>query len=103
MEEMADPNPQEEGFSFSATVVPFDPPVPLLRGPVPAEPTDDPSAGAFVLAFPSAAGWASARRSTESKIVHQCLVANSSPPPPTPTRHRTIVSDTRLQHVSDTT
>ncbi|KAJ0983035.1 hypothetical protein J5N97_011290 [Dioscorea zingiberensis] len=61
-----------EDFSPSATVVPFDPPIPLLRGPVPAGPEDDPSAGPFVLAFNDAASWRSALDATRSKLIEQC-------------------------------
>ncbi|XP_039139410.1 uncharacterized protein LOC120276779 [Dioscorea cayenensis subsp. rotundata] len=61
-----------EEFSPSATVVPFDQPVPLLRGPVPAGPEDDPSVGPFVLAFKDAASWRSALEATRSKLIEQC-------------------------------
>ncbi|XP_038983122.1 uncharacterized protein LOC103702548 isoform X2 [Phoenix dactylifera] len=61
-----------EEFSASATVVPFDPPLPLLRIPVPAGPSDDPSAGPFVLVFRDAGSWHSAFRATEAKIIEQC-------------------------------
>lgn len=63
-----------EEFSPSATVVPFDQPVPLLRGPVPAGPEDDPSVGPFVLAFKDAASWRSALEATRSKLIEQCQV-----------------------------
>lgn len=66
-----------EEFSASATVVPFDSARPLLRGPVPAGPADDPAAGPFVLAFRDSAAWRSAYRATESMIIDQCEV---SPP-----------------------
>ncbi|CAL9071865.1 unnamed protein product [Musa textilis] len=61
-----------EEFSASATVVPFDSARPLLRGPVPAGPADDPAAGPFVLAFRDSAAWRSAYRATESMIIDQC-------------------------------
>lgn len=67
-----------EDFSASATVIPFDSPLPLLRGPVPAGHSDDPTAGPFVLAFRDADSWRSAFRSTESKMMVQCEVAFSS-------------------------
>ncbi|RZS18854.1 hypothetical protein BHM03_00051178 [Ensete ventricosum] len=66
-----------EEFSASATVVPFDSARPLLRGPVPAGPADDPASGPFVLAFRDSAAWRSAYRATESMIIDQCEV----PPP----------------------
>ncbi|KAJ8497763.1 hypothetical protein OPV22_008315 [Ensete ventricosum] len=61
-----------EEFSASATVVPFDSARPLLRGPVPAGPADDPTSGPFVLAFRDSAAWRSAYRATESMIIDQC-------------------------------
>ncbi|KAG0447548.1 hypothetical protein HPP92_028279 [Vanilla planifolia] len=65
---MSDP----EVFSPSATLLTFDPPIPLLRGPVPAGPDDDPSAGPFVLAFRDSMSWKSAFLATRSKIIEQC-------------------------------
>ncbi|KAK1279909.1 hypothetical protein QJS04_geneDACA004834 [Acorus gramineus] len=62
----------EEEFSASSTVVMFDRPVPLLRGPIRAGPSDDPSMGTFVLAFRDPESWRSAFLATESKIVEQC-------------------------------
>lgn len=59
-------------YSPSATITPFDCPVPLLRGPVPAGPSDDPSAGPFVLAFRDSRAWRSAFKACESKIIEQC-------------------------------
>ncbi|ONK75152.1 uncharacterized protein A4U43_C03F13900 [Asparagus officinalis] len=62
-----------DDFSPSSTLVPFDTPIPLLRGPIPAAPSDDPGAGPFVLAFNSASSWRSAFESTRSKLVDQCM------------------------------
>ncbi|KAJ4814531.1 hypothetical protein LUZ62_027097 [Rhynchospora pubera] len=59
-------------YAPSMTVVPFDPPLPLLRGPVPADPTDEPSSGPFVLAFPNKASWSFAYGAARSKIKEQC-------------------------------
>ncbi|XP_068660337.1 uncharacterized protein [Aristolochia californica] len=59
-------------FSASQTVVLFDPPVPLLRGPIPAGLSDDPSVGPFVLAFRDDRSWTSAFQQTQSKIIEQC-------------------------------
>ncbi|XP_052187312.1 uncharacterized protein LOC127798057 [Diospyros lotus] len=56
----------EDYYSASSTVVTFDRPVPLLRGPVPE------GDGRFVLAFRDADSWASAYRACESKLVQQC-------------------------------
>jgi hypothetical protein len=64
-------------YSPSVTVVPFDPPLPLLRGPVPVDPTDDPSSGPFVLAFPNKASWSFAYGAAQAKIKAQCEVAFS--------------------------
>lgn len=61
-----------EDFSASATLISFDHPIPLLRGPFPASPSDDPSNGPFVLAFRDDRSWLSAFRATESKVIEQC-------------------------------
>ncbi|KAG9459778.1 hypothetical protein H6P81_004286 [Aristolochia fimbriata] len=61
-----------EDFSASQTVVWFDPPVPLLRGPVPSGLSDNPSVGPFVLAFRDDRSWRSAFHRTQSKCIQQC-------------------------------
>ncbi|KAL1351552.1 hypothetical protein HN51_015460 [Arachis hypogaea] len=61
-----------DDYSASSTVITFDRPIPLLRGPLPAGPSDQPSLGPNVLAFRDARAWASAYRSCELKIVQQC-------------------------------
>lgn len=61
-----------EDFSSSSTVITFDHPLPLLRGPIPASPSDDPSIGPFVLSFKDDRNWRLAYRATESKIIEQC-------------------------------
>ncbi|PON54424.1 hypothetical protein PanWU01x14_195030 [Parasponia andersonii] len=61
-----------EEYAPSSTLVAFDRPLPLLRGPVPAGPNDDPSAGSYVLAFRNPKAWGSAYRACESKITEQC-------------------------------
>ncbi|KAL6010555.1 hypothetical protein ACLOJK_000989 [Asimina triloba] len=66
------PETEGEDLSPPATVIAFHPPVPLLRGPIPAGISDDPSVGPFVLAFEDEASWRSAFRATESKIIEQC-------------------------------
>ncbi|XP_078173024.1 uncharacterized protein LOC144566860 [Carex rostrata] len=70
----APPSWADDGAEYSPaiTVVPFDPPVPLLRGPVAVDPTDDPSTGPFVLAFPNKNSWSSAYGAAQSKIREQC-------------------------------
>ncbi|KAL2320994.1 hypothetical protein Fmac_029963 [Flemingia macrophylla] len=61
-----------DGYSPSSTVIKFDRPVPLLRGPLPAGPSDDPLSGPYVLAFRDSRAWASAFAACERKIVEQC-------------------------------
>ncbi|CAJ1903290.1 unnamed protein product [Sphenostylis stenocarpa] len=61
-----------DDYSPSSTVIEFDRPVPLLRGPLPAGPSDDPSAGHYVLAFRDSRAWASSFVACERKIVEQC-------------------------------
>ncbi|KAK9099627.1 hypothetical protein Syun_026672 [Stephania yunnanensis] len=59
-------------FSATATIIAFDPPLPLLRVPIPASSSDDPSIGPFVLAFKDAQSWKSALQACQSKIIEQC-------------------------------
>ncbi|KAK7285290.1 hypothetical protein RJT34_20056 [Clitoria ternatea] len=59
-------------YSPSSTVVKFDHPIPLLRGPLPAGSSDGPSAGPYVLAFRDSRAWTSSFRTCERKIVEQC-------------------------------
>lgn len=59
-------------YSPSSTTIKFDYPIPLLRGPVPAGPADDPSSGPYVLAFKNPHSWAAAYKTCESKIIEQC-------------------------------
>lgn len=70
-----------EDLSASSTLVHFDRPMPLLRVPLLAGASDDPSAGPFVLAFRDADSWRAAFRSTEAKVVEQCEVSISLPVP----------------------
>ncbi|XP_058737996.1 uncharacterized protein LOC131621700 [Vicia villosa] len=62
----------EDDYSPSSTVFKFDRPIPLLRGPLLASPSDDPSAGPYVLAFRDSQAWASSFIACERKIVQQC-------------------------------
>ncbi|XP_010545115.1 PREDICTED: uncharacterized protein LOC104817569 [Tarenaya hassleriana] len=64
--------PNLDDYSSSATTVIFDPPVPLLRGPLPAGYTDYPELGPYVLAFASAESWAVAYKRCETLIREQC-------------------------------
>ncbi|MED6212421.1 hypothetical protein PIB30_083131 [Stylosanthes scabra] len=67
------PSPHNlDDYSASSTVITFDCPIPLIRGPLPAAPLDRPSLGSHVLAFRDARAWASAYRSCELNIVKQC-------------------------------
>lgn len=61
-----------DDYSPSSTVISFDKPIPLLRGPLPASPSDDPSAGPYVLAFRDSQAWISSYRACERKIIQQC-------------------------------
>lgn len=62
-----------EDFSASSTLLMFDPPLPLLRGPLPAGLSDDdPSLGPFVLAFKDDRAWNAGFRACKSKIRDQC-------------------------------
>lgn len=61
-----------DDYSPSSTVIKFDRPVPLLRGPLPANPSDVTSFGPHVLAFRDTRAWASAFALCERKIVEQC-------------------------------
>ncbi|XP_012476227.1 uncharacterized protein LOC105793694 [Gossypium raimondii] len=61
-----------EEYSASSTTVKFGRPLPLLRGPIPAGTSDDPSSGPYILAFKDLPSWAAAYKSCESKIIFQC-------------------------------
>ncbi|CAD6256194.1 unnamed protein product [Miscanthus lutarioriparius] len=58
-----------EDYSAAATVVRFDPPLPLLRAPVPSPASGD---GPVVLAFRNAASWRAAWEVAEASLVSQC-------------------------------
>ncbi|XP_057438620.1 uncharacterized protein LOC130730589 [Lotus japonicus] len=66
------PSNLDEDYSPSSTVINFERPIPLLRGPLPAGDSDDPSAGPYILAFRDSQAWASSFTACERKIVHQC-------------------------------
>ncbi|KAI5680214.1 hypothetical protein M9H77_01441 [Catharanthus roseus] len=61
-----------DDYSPSATLIPFDRPIPILRGPIKADSTDDPESGPFVLAFKNPKSWALAYKVCESQIIQQC-------------------------------
>ena len=71
-----------EDYSAAATVVRFDPPLPLLRAPVPSDastPGEPP-----VLAFRDAASWRAAWDAAEASLVSQCKVIIPPPDYPVP-------------------
>lgn len=65
-------DPKLDEYSPSATLITFDPPLPLLRVPLAARHRDKPAAGPLVLAFKDLNSWDSAFRACQSKIVAQC-------------------------------
>ncbi|XP_057517574.1 uncharacterized protein LOC130798554 [Amaranthus tricolor] len=73
---MAKPSPNipynEVDYSASATLIYYDHPLPLLRGPIPAGPTDDPNLGPYVLAFPTQQSFFSSFKFCQSKLREQC-------------------------------
>jgi hypothetical protein len=59
-----------EDYSASATVVRFDPPLPLLRAPIPSTA----AGGPHVLAFHDVASWRAAWDAAEASLISQCEV-----------------------------
>ena len=70
-----------EDYSVAATVVRFDPPLPLLRAPVPSDASTP--GEPHVLAFRDAASWRAAWDAAEASLVSQCEVI-IHPHPPSP-------------------
>ncbi|CAI9107744.1 OLC1v1007179C1 [Oldenlandia corymbosa var. corymbosa] len=66
------PPPNLDDYAPSATVIPFDRPIPLLRGPLKTSPSDNPEAGPYILAFKDPKKWASAYKACEAQILQQC-------------------------------
>lgn len=60
-----------EEYSASKTLIPFDRPMSLLRGPIKAGSQEE-SAGQFILAFKDPVSWASAYKACESQVTQQC-------------------------------
>ncbi|CAL4979738.1 unnamed protein product [Urochloa decumbens] len=60
-----------EDYSVAATVICFQPPLPLLRAPVPSSPGAA-AAEPHVLAFRDAASWRAAWDAAEASLVSQC-------------------------------
>ncbi|CAM8928740.1 unnamed protein product [Rhodiola kirilowii] len=58
-----------DDYSPSSTIITFDAPLPLLRGPIPS---DDPYSTPFVLAFRSSRSFFVAYKTCESKLRQQC-------------------------------
>lgn len=67
---MATDSADVDHYSASSTVITFDRPLPLLRGPLPAG--DEADAGPYVLAFRSPASWSVAYKASKSKLKQQC-------------------------------
>ncbi|PIA43251.1 hypothetical protein AQUCO_02000588v1 [Aquilegia coerulea] len=64
---------EDTEYSATATLIAFDPPLPLLRRPISAGLSDNPSLlGPFVLAFKDDLTWKSAFRACQSKLIYQC-------------------------------
>lgn len=73
MKEVTESTPTvEDDYSASATLVPFDHPRPLLRGPIRAGPLDNPSLGPYLLAFKDQRAFISAYKFCLSKVFEQC-------------------------------
>ncbi|KAG6571451.1 hypothetical protein SDJN03_28179, partial [Cucurbita argyrosperma subsp. sororia] len=70
MESSQPQNPDE--YSASSTVITFGRPIPLLRGPIRAGQSENPSAGPYMLAFRDPQAWESAYKICELKIIEQC-------------------------------
>ncbi|KAI3449694.1 hypothetical protein Pfo_006359 [Paulownia fortunei] len=66
------PPPNLEDYSAAATLIPFPRPLPLLRGPIKASPSDDPSSGPYLLAFKNPRAWAAAYENCKAQITAQC-------------------------------
>ncbi|KZV39584.1 hypothetical protein F511_02047 [Dorcoceras hygrometricum] len=64
--------PDSDDFSAATTIVPFPLPLPLLRGPIRATTSDDPSCGPYLLAFKNVNSWAVAYNSCKAQITSQC-------------------------------
>lgn len=73
MAETSLPDDDAQGrLSRKDTTVAFDPPIPILRVPLPATQEDDPSKGPFVLAFQDEDAWLNAWQSCEIKVAERC-------------------------------
>ncbi|XP_022145972.1 uncharacterized protein LOC111015296 [Momordica charantia] len=70
MEPSQPQNPDD--YSASSTIITFQRPIPLIRGPIRAGPSENPSAGPYLLAFRDPQAWESAYKICESKIIEQC-------------------------------
>ncbi|KAL8548157.1 hypothetical protein ACS0TY_007469 [Phlomoides rotata] len=66
------PLPNSEDYSAAATLIPFPRSLPLLRGPIKASPSDDPSSGPYLLAFKNQRAWATAYENCKAQIISQC-------------------------------
>ncbi|KAL9168721.1 hypothetical protein ABFS82_04G033900 [Erythranthe guttata] len=66
------PPANAEDYSAAATLIPFPRRIPLLRGPIKATQSDDPSSGPYILAFKNPRAWATAYESSKALITSQC-------------------------------
>ncbi|KAL8138981.1 hypothetical protein V2J09_004982 [Rumex salicifolius] len=66
------PDSKDVNYSAAATLIHFDRPLPLLRGPIRAGTDDDPSLGPNLLAFRNAKSFFSAQNFCRSKLLSQC-------------------------------
>ncbi|KAL9243040.1 hypothetical protein vseg_016979 [Gypsophila vaccaria] len=62
----------DDDYSPEKTLITFARPIPLLRVPIPAGPTDDPALGPHVLGFPSPNSFRTGLTTTRSKLIEQC-------------------------------
>ncbi|KAK9669657.1 hypothetical protein RND81_13G146500 [Saponaria officinalis] len=61
-----------DDYSPEKTLITFTKPIPLLRVPIPAGPSDDPELGPYVLGFPNPTSFLTALTTTQSKLLEQC-------------------------------
>lgn len=69
MEPSQPQNPDD--YSAASTIITFQRPIPLLRCPIRASSSENPSAGPYLLAFRDPQAWESAYKICESKVIKQ--------------------------------
>ncbi|KAM7254098.1 hypothetical protein ACFE04_031780 [Oxalis oulophora] len=65
-------SPNLDDYSADKTTIKFDQPLPLLRGPTPSGPQDNPNCGPYVLAFKNPNSYSNAYKLCQSQILTQC-------------------------------